>query len=292
MKKKNIIIISVVVAFLLVYFITKSIVVHKVRSSIDNVIEEASQFAKIDYDDIDVSLISWNAHIKGISIKSVGSDDVILKIKKVIVYDYDRGSKSPNYANFYIKDMSFDNIPGFLEELGYNRLVVDMSLDWDYNNKKGIYRLKKLSINANDIGELNLKFTLTNLNLEDEYIDMAPDDIIFMFQKALIENAEISYKDDSLIKKTIEHDAEQQGLSYKSMRDKIVNDINVDNFPGIPGKDLKKIKKFIKEQGTISVSISPESSLNLKQLSEVMDMNKNSNAFKQIYKKLNVKISI
>ena len=294
MKKKYVIILVVVCIFL-IYFIAKSIVTHKVKEAIDIMIEEISQVAEVEYDDISVSLLTRNTHIEDISIKPKGITDDTLKIKELIVRDYDYKSKYPKYVNFDIKKLTLTNIPEKLKDLGYKKFVADISLDWEYNSKKEIYKINELKIQADEMGELSLKLILSDvMHIEDSLEDAnSIDSLEQVLENISIANAKITYKDDSIIEKLIKYDAEKEGVSYKKMRDEYVNKISSESFPGIPNKVLKMIKKFIKDPDTLKISISPDSPVSIKQLSKIIDRyDENKDRAEQIFRKLNIKISI
>jgi hypothetical protein len=287
-KKK--IVIGILVVFVLIagYFGAKAYIENAMEKKVDKAIGKVAYFIDVDYDKVKVDLMGLIFHIKGINISLPGKKGKA-KIDDFIIYDMDKKNKFPLYLHIGLKGMNmgienFGDRAEILKELGYQNIKANMELDYKYDdNNKEIY-LNTLSSGAEDMGNINLKFHLSNIDLDSKHIAAT----LLTFSEVLLHNAELIYKDDSLVSRLIESAAKKQGKDVDDfigiISEGIDNEISQEKDK-FAKEAFESFKKFVKNPDKISISISPKKPVPVGRLKRLKDP-------KEIIKFLNAKVHI
>ncbi len=111
--------------------------------------------------------------------------------------------------------------------------------------------------------------------------------LLFTFPQVLIHSAELSYEDDSLMKRVLNLVAEEDGKDVDTIIKEIITEIDSEiekEEDAFSRKTMEAFKEFIKNPERISISIAPEEPLPVRHLQGVKDR-------KEAFKLLNVKVS-
>ena len=290
MENRKKFIIGILVVFVLIggYFGTKVYIEKNMEKKVNKTIQKAAYFIDVDYEKVQVDLIGFVVHIKGITISAPGKEQKA-KIDDFIIYDIDGKNNFPYYLHIALKgiDMGVENLGDQaerLKELGYENVKANMELDYKYDeNNKEIY-LNTLSSGAEDLGKINLKFHLGNIDLGSKNIAAT----FLNFSQVLLHNAELSYADDSFVSRLIESVAKEQGMGVDDfvgmISESIDNEISKEKDE-FTKEAMESFKKFVKNPDNISISISPEKPLPIGRLKGKKDP-------KEIIRLLNAKVHI
>lgn len=278
----------ILIVVMVVYIGIKTYTEKAAAKKVDKAIGTVAGFADVDYGNISIDLLRSNAHIKGVTILPAGEDKKII-IDDIIIYDIDGEDKIPSYLHICFNGIDI-NIDSFgdsakeLRSLGYDDIKANIELDYKYNDKKKEFNLNSLIISAKKMGNINLDFHMSN-------IDLNPDNILsvlFRFPQILIHNAELIYKDDSLVarlqQKAAKENSEDLG-NYISRITREIDNKTLQEQDKFARQSMEAVKKFIKKPNNISISISPDKPVPIGRIQKVNDP-------KEIIKLLNVKISI
>lgn len=290
MENRKKVVIGILIVFVLIagYFGTKVYIEKDMEKKINKAIGKAAFFIDVDYEKVQVDLIGFTVHIKGITISPRGKERKT-KIDDFIIYDMDDKNNFPYYLHIAMRGMdmsaeNFGNRAERLKELGYENIKANMELDYKYNeDNKEIY-LNTLSSGAEDLGNINLKFHLSNIDLGSKGIAA----VFLTFSEVLLHNAELSYTDDSFVSRLIKSVAKGQGQDVDDFVDMISESIDneiskeKDEFTK---EAMKSFKKFVRNPDKISISTSLKKPLPVGRLKGKKDP-------KEIIKLLNAKVHI
>lgn len=286
-NKKKIAFGILIVVLIAVYVGAKAYANNVAEKKVNKAIGKVAYFVDVDYKKVSVDLWGLATHIKGVTISPVGEKETV-NIDDIVIYDIDDENSIPLFLHIVFKGInlnveSFRNNTKKLKDLGYDNIKANMELDYKYDVNEKEFFLNTLSNGAEKIGNINLKFHISNIDLSPENIVS----ILFTFPQILIHSAELSYKDDSLISRVLKIAAKKEDKDVDSIISKIIQDIDneisseKDQFTK---EAMEAFKKFIKDPNKISISISPKKPVPLGRLQRVDNP-------KEIIKLLNVKIS-
>lgn len=275
MKKKLIVGIGSAV-ILVSAFIGASIYASNIaEEKIDIAIENISNHATVDYGNINVDLLKQDINISDVVISSNNSKAKII-INEIVIHDIDEKSDIPLFMNVSFNGVNLsesqliDNNE-IINKLGNNgSSLMDISVDYLYNEEDQVINLNKLNFSADNVGEMDVSFRLGN-------IDLNPQKNMYLFSvlpKIILHNVKVAYRDESLIEVLQALAANDQNKSIEAIKTEAINDINQiikrekDDFTK---NALNEIKNFINNPESLTISLTPTKPLALGKLMHVSE---------------------
>jgi len=258
------------------------------KEKLDELVVQTEGFAEVEYEDVSVNLFAMDVTIKDIAISNPNSDEK-LNIGEVIIHEADDKSEIPEFLNISVNDIevaieSFGEEAKQLKQMGYpDNIMLDIGIDYSYNQEKKEVNFKKLALSAQDMGEIKMNLRLGELSLDPEKMQA----LIFSFPIITFLGGEITFDDHSLTNKIIKHGAKKENVEEEEFRKELLEGLEKsisqqeDEFVK---QALTSLKQFIKNPNKISISASPEQPQQFMSLMETRDP-------MDLIKKLNVTIN-
>ncbi len=149
-----------------------------------------------------------------------------------------------------------------LEAMGYDDIHVQAELDYHYIPQQRRFVLDRLQIGAKDLGELQTRVVLENIDPAQLY---AARDQRFFFLMLLsnvsLVEGRLTYTDASLVQRLLNLIALMQGQTIQAYRLNLLNDLTLQILhtkdPGLQGA-LAALREFIETPGSIDLRVTPE----------------------------------
>ncbi len=229
---------------------------------VDKAIDSVSEFVTVDYRKVNASLLGGGTHVKDIVVSPVGSGEQYT-LDEVVVYDYDQTADDiPTHINMAVNGMALDlasmgENANSLKEFGYDEaLSVDFATEYQYQEAEKEVRLKKFKVGAKDVGDLDVSVHLSNISLDPATMASMPFSMFGM----VLNEAKITYDDDSLVTRMFDTAAAAKGVSVAELKKEAIASLEPDLASGEAGltKELvAEMKDFINDPKGFSVSMSP-----------------------------------
>jgi hypothetical protein len=245
------------------------------EEKIDMAIENIANHATVDYRNINVDLLKQDINISDVVISSNNSKAKII-INEIVIHDIDEKSDIPLFMNVSFNGVNLsesqliDNNE-IIKKLGNNgSSLMDISVDYLYNQEDQVINLNKLNFSADNVGEMDVSFRLGN-------IDLNPQKNMYLFSvlpKIILHNVKVAYRDESLIEVLQALAAKDQNKSIEAIKTEAINDINQiikrekDDFTKTA---LNEIKNFINNPESLTISLTPTKPLALGKLMHVSE---------------------
>jgi hypothetical protein len=189
-------------------------------------------------------------------------------INEVVLNDYDEESEIPSYM-----DLEFNGIEAEIKQidelsmLGYeDYLSSNMAISYEFDAEAGEVNIKNLSMGIDDVGSIGIELKLSNIK--------NPAALIFTYPSVQIDAAKIVYEDDSLIDRAYTLQAKKEKKSVDEIKDDAIQilDSKIEKTSGEFQKNvLLAIRDFIDDPDELTISVSPQSPVSIKQLLSVRD---------------------
>lgn len=228
---------------------------------VDKAIDSVSEFVNIDYQKVNASLLGRGTRVKGIVVSPIGTSEQY-KVDEVVVYNYSAKNDIPTYLNMAVNGMQLSSAAlgenaETLKMLGYDKApAVDLKAEYEYEEDNQSVRLKKFNLGAEDVGDLNVSFHLSNLAWDKSTLESLPLSLI----PVQFNDAEIVYKDDSFMQRMFDTRAAANGTSVKQVKQDLIDSLSADpEMAKMLGEtQIKEIQKFIDDPDGFTISFSPE----------------------------------
>lgn len=247
------------VVLIAVYFGIKIYVTNNVEKEVQKVTEGFADYAKVDYKNVRVDLLSRAVHVTDVVV-SHKTDKI--HIQDIVVYEFEEKSDMPVRLDVSLNgvkvDMAkMDKKDETMKELGYDKhLLFDFSVKYQYDGEKKELIYEKIGLRADDVGYLEFRVHLGNIDLHPERAMR----LLFAYPQITLNGAKVSYSDDSFAKRVFELAAKKTGVSVEKVKDKMIHDMNKglgETKDAFTVKASKEVERFIRNPKMISISISP-----------------------------------
>ena len=152
-----------------------------------------------------------------------------------------------------------------LKALGYDRLLLDFGLDYDWKPDTKEMDLRDLSFKLDQAADLTIKLALSNVDFEQAAMSGSP----MPLAGAALRRLEIEYKDASLADRILKMAAAQQNVSPDQFRAMIVQMLQQQKAGG-PGVELAAqidgLTAFVQKPESLKITAEPASPTGLMQL--------------------------
>lgn len=256
-----------------IYFGIKTFASGAAEKEVSATVEKFSEFVNIEYDDVDVTPIAQHVTISNITISpkkklGVGQEDPV-KVQELTIYDIDDKAgeeRIPEYIDVEMKGIEFDiddlgEDADDLRALGYEGMVlVDMRMDYKYDDDKKELKVKNFTIGSDEMGELKMSFHLSNIDLNP---NMNP---FGLMMSVMFHGGAIEYKDHSFVERAMKKEGENNNMSIAAFKEHLLKSID-EEIGREPESDFAKdamneMKDFIKNPKQISISANPQRPIN------------------------------
>lgn len=270
MKNKLIVGIGSAVVFVFMFIGVKIYASNIAKEKLDMAIEDIASHATVDYGNINIDLLTFDAHISDVVISAIKSKDKI-SISEIVIHDIDEESDIPLFMNISLNGIDlfenkFIDKEKIIKKLGYKESVpLNISVDYFYNKEDHIINLNKLNFSADNVGEMDVSFRLGNIDLNPQ----KNTHIFSVLPKIILHNVKVAYRDESLIEALQALAANDKNKSMEAIKTEAINDINqiikreTDDFTK---NALNEIKNFINNPESLTISLAPTKPLALGKL--------------------------
>ena len=241
---------------------------------VDQAIAALSPVADVEYQKVSAPLFGGvfggNTTVKNVSITPVGTTEPI-KANALVVHRYEKNADNvPTDVSLEMKGIQVAGADlageGTLTDLGYGEdLSLNMTGDYRYDEEAKAIRLEKLKMGADDMGDLEVSLHVENITLDEEAIASFP----FSFFGMEFHSAEISYKDNSFIKRMFDTAAAAEGVSVKEYKATLISDFETEmakTGEELPPELIEAFKDFINNPKGFSITASPDNPISLTEI--------------------------
>lgn len=287
MNNKQITGIGIAVLLITIYFGVKMYSSNVAEEKVNEAIAKAVNFADIDYKKVSVDLLGNDVRISDIIVSPADTQEK-LTINEIIIHDIDDKADIPTFLSISCNGIEL-NMEDLGEEakdfreLGYtDKIMVNLKVEYTYDEEKKELDLSKIGIGADDVGEISVGFRLGNISLD-------PDEIaglLFNFQQIIFHEAKIKYEDDSLAERIIKLGAKEQQTNVKDFKKSLIQEVEKEiekEKDDFTKKAFSEIQEFIKDPEEFTISASPSQPYPLGRIMRLDNP-------KDIFKLLNIQI--
>lgn len=270
MNKKVIAALAVVGGAIALFVGGQAYVSYAATKEVDKAIDSVSEFVTVDYKKVNASLLGGGTHLKDIVVSPVGSGNQY-SVDEVVVYDYDKTADDiPKNVNIAVNGMALDlasigENANALKEFGYDKaLSVNFATDYQYQEAEKEVR-QKFKVGAKDVGDLNVNLDLSNVSMDSATVASMPFSMLGM----VLNEAKITYADDSLVTRMFDTAAASQGVSVAELKKQAIASLEANSASGKAGltKELvAEMKDFINDPKGFSLSMNPAKPVPLNEL--------------------------
>ena len=218
-KKLNLLISVNVLLLIFGYIVFRSYAEWNAREWMDKLTSAASGTAAVELKAVNVNLLDSFINLVNVDIIPVRKDGdslpVNIHIDDVVVHDADREHLPPRNLHIVMNGVSVEFDPesrlgARLKELGYEKLIGTLELDYIYDPDKGELQLKTLSPEIDGMGLLIIKSKLSEVDLES-ILKAGLAGLENSFKKVIVNDIEMHYDDDSLVSRLVRVGADARG---------------------------------------------------------------------------------
>ncbi len=261
MSKKQITGIIIFVVLISIYTGVKMYASNVAEGKVSEAIAKAVNFADIDYKNVSVDLLRMDVRISDILVSPTDSKKK-LKIDEIVIHAIDDKADIPTFLSMSCNgiELNMDELgedAKQLRELGYNdKMMVNLNVDYAYNKEKKEIDINKISIGADEVGDIKISFRLGNISFEPEEIA----GLLLTFPQVIFHEAKIEYDDDSLAERLMKLGAKEKKVALEDFKKSLIENVETeiakekDNFTK---KALSEIKAFLEDPEEFSISASP-----------------------------------
>ena len=228
-------------------------------------------YADISYKKVNVNLFGLNAHINEVIVSPHGSKENIF-IDEIVIYEIDNKNQIPTFAHIKLNGLisgTSNEEKNLSKNLGYaGNIKVNIELDYVYRKSERALYCDRFSYGADKIGTINLKYHISNLDLDS-------DNIIFLdspFPNLLIHNVEMSFQNESFVERFMQMKAKEEGKEDAIFMQEIVEMIEEEisrTNDAFYQETLHVLKEFIKDPDKIVVEFAPDTPISLDSILEI-----------------------
>lgn len=257
MKGRQLVIAAVVVFFVL-FTGAKIYASNVAEEKLDQFISDLSKFGNLTYESVSVDLIGQGIQISDVVISPINFAHKIT-INEISIGEIDQDSEIPLFLDIDFNgiEVNFDELGSDAKNLialGYeDNLLVNISASYEYDQQDKEIKINKLQLGADDLGNLDISMKIGNIALDWQTI-------LSNHLEATLDEAKISYEDDSLMVRLIEKMAQDKNEDiddYKQQAFKLLDSEIARAKDEFTKGAISELKDFIDDPEQFSISINP-----------------------------------
>lgn len=273
MGKKTKVGISIAIILLIAgYFGLRAYAAHVAEKNINRTIGKVDGFVDMDYQKVDVGLFGLNTHIKNVRLAQPGRPKTV-KIDDIVIRRFDRQGRIPASLHVRFKGINVDldqmgKDAAALRQMGYSHIKADTELDYTYDPAQQTLAINKFQTGAAGLGDITMTCQIANMDLNPANLPV----LLFTFPDILLNQAKLTYRDHSFVKRFLKLAAQKKGQAY----DAFMRDLNATLDNEIAGQSdpflkqaMTSFKQFLNNPDAITLSISPDEPVSIGRLQNV-----------------------
>ena len=233
----------------------------KTRDRLDAVAADLPADAELRYEKVAVDLLGRRTHVYGVYFRPDGAA-APLQAREVVVHEYEEQQGRPVAVHLEALGLRRD-LQGVdtdrartLRQLGYSALEGHFELAFRFDPERQTLRMPLLVVDFTGLGRLEAMVALDEVSGEAGLSPTEQRDRLFSSQ--LVE-ARISFRDDSLVRRVIEREAEERGESPEAVRQALQQMLagRLDPQQPFQARLLEALDRFIDNPGQLELSARP-----------------------------------
>jgi len=272
------------------YFGLKAYAAHVAERNVKRTVDRVNGLVDMDYQRVDVDLFRLDTHIKNVRVGRIDGRQAV-KIDDIVIcrFDHQGQARVPaalhvRFAGVHVDLEHLGKEAAVLRRLGYSHIKADTELDYTYDAAQQTLAVNKFQAGAAEIGDITMTCQMANIDLNPENLAV----LLFTFPHILLDQARVTYRDHSLVKRLLQLAAQKKGQTYQAF----MKDLNARLNHEIAGQSdpfLKKViesfKRFLNHPDAVTIAISPAKPVSIGRLQE-------ANGREELIKLLNVKACV
>ncbi|MGM0646669.1 MAG: hypothetical protein ACQESV_09790 [Thermodesulfobacteriota bacterium] len=282
---------GVIGALLLVHWSIQS----QAKDRVDAIIDEYDTYLDISYDDVSTPFLQTTPTISDVVLQDPNNADQQLHIDELILHGVAQNEDEdyPHALNLSINGVDFplDTLPAkqqnTLNALGYERTVKgSLTLDYDLDKAQERLALNDLTIRLTDMFDASLSLVIAEgFNPEQ----LSESMLLFLFNPERIplklRSLHLQYTDASLLKRSIQHDADRQNMSTEELIRMMQKEIEAEQ-KRVQSPQAREIfsalHTFIETQGSFSLRFDAQDPLRLGTILSLLAQEQYERFFEQV----------
>jgi hypothetical protein len=164
-----------------------------------------------------------------------------------------------------VEQIGEEEIAAIFEQLGYDQILIDVGLDWNWREVDETLTLRNLSIGIDDVGSVAAELELRGLTREG--IENLSEETFLGLEFV---GATLTVNDDSITSRAINMQAEQLGITPDQFRQQIKGAVPfflmVLQDAAFQGQIAPTLQAFIDNPGSLTMTLRPKRELPLMEL--------------------------
>ena len=266
-QKTILIILAVVVlASLAALFIIKNQRDAKAEKDVKEAVDQIGGSDIMTYKDVSVGLFGSDINISDVKLGLPGGEATVenITLSEIPTENIPESfSFSMDGFKVPVTEALFEDGYADLAAMGIDALDASLAFSFSQDKKAKTFDLDNLSISAKNMGSFSMNFTITNIDLDNAFM--------YMFDQSSLNlaKAEITYKDDSLLSRTLELAAKEEGKSVEETKQEVLDEIDAAIESAEQGgypkavAFYKEIREFVENPKSLTITFAPEQSVSL-----------------------------
>ncbi len=227
--------------------------------------------ARAEYSDVEVNFFTMSTTIRDLHIEIVGGSGFNIDEFELSRFEHIGGvpvsvAVSVRGAHLSLAQEPLAAQAERIRELGYDLLVLDYNMDFDYDQDSRRFVLDDLMLRVRDAGELGVSLNLSNVDFES--LLAGGPSVMFM----AVDQGELRYEDHSLVGRILESLAAEEQVSPEEVVETLdlglleSEKLAVGNGDEFSAVLLRCVRSFLKKPGAISLHADPAKPVAIMQL--------------------------
>lgn len=278
-RTRNLLLLAVVGAALLTvgYFGAQFMAENMAEQKVKEFFAGLDDVAHAEYGKVEVNLLDQEAVIHDLRVAILGGRTI--GVGRFVLSRYEEKGGLPHVLKVRFSDVTLPVTPEYfgsstadLRSMGYEELHCDYAMDYEYHEKDKRFDLRDFSLDVRDAGRLSLSLSLGNVRLEG-LVKGGPGSML-----VAVGDARLRYEDHSLVGRAVRAAARDEGLEEKAYLERLDGALEAEiGEAGKRGEDfavraLEQLRRFMRGQKAISVSVAPPETVTILQLMGMRDV--------------------
>lgn len=262
--------VGLVVGAGITYIVVNKMAGQEAKQAVEQLVAENEEIESLEYSDLTVGLLDQGGKIENVRLRLKGIDDPIT-VDRIEIEDIALQEGRTVKADVRMEGLTLKHDHALLESItpelaamGYDKVVVDASADYRYNPKERLLELNKIHLSGKEMGTLSMTITLAQVDpalwdVKKENINLGS--LLTTFALVSLGPSQIEYKDDTLLKRWMKHQAQKSGQQPEDLVRQWHQEIDQEagqTDQAIVKEALGAFKRFVTDPDRIEIRISPE----------------------------------
>lgn len=273
------------------YFFLHSYAKDKAEENVAAFFGQLDGVAEASYGDVDVDLLGRSAVVHDMKLSFLGGQS--FSVDEFVLRDYEEDNGWPKAADFSVRGVevpvtpeNMDDAYDMFSDLGMKTVTFDFDMAYAFDEHDDSFKLSDMALKVRKLGSLGVSFQLDNVDFDTLVATEGASAITLA-----LSDAEIRFEDDSFIEMALKAGALEEGKTTEQVLQEGLDEIDKeiasakDNGDDQTVEALEAFKKFVKNPGTIAITMRPKHPVSILSLVDVQDV-------ATVMEKLNMKIEV